>query len=962
VAQQLQKPGDSRQCAKASAAKLQEKLNRTEVPSLDVDQANKQLHVLGYQETDTVIFCNWSGDDFNHQRCTNLDDSLRVRGGSYHFGFVTGVSKPLPEGWRPKWHDDWDDRIQACWKAETYGTKAAEIDRCLFLMVDCDGSISMQRQEEILSLVGMPTPTLVVDSGRRGGHFYWVYDKPLQPPEHKHLMLRLIRALKQFPEFQVDGQIHNPNRVMRLAGSIHAKTGNRASIHACNEGLSYSVADFDFLPDVDPQLASISRKTEAGEPLSEHDVSRARKMLNAMSAAPSQDVLDELGVDGYSYWLFTGFACFACGLELEEWDAWSQGNTDPEHGYKDNECAAKWGTFTEDTNKDIRWLYVASRACGFDSFDPSTLKKGWKKQTAKERRQEQKELVTTHKPQTGEWFNEFDWELQETRTIQTLVADAIATKYKSEQSQLIYLKGRFFRYLPDRGYYKPYSLNSVKLEVMECLGRIFSWKKKSDDFVVMRKSGTTANLESCTKWLGLHFYVDHNEWEREHAQKPAIAFRNGTAVFTNGRWELQPHSPSHGLTHGIDHDFIPQARCPELFREFVRTSYGEDLLDVWRALFNYHANPAYPPLIYLFILGRSGSGKGVMLRLLQQLYPREQISIIHKFSAIEMPEKLAQLVAQSYLLSFPDLQGRQDDPGSLYSLADLGQPLTGRDLFSGEPFSFQFLGRIVMASTSLPNMRDGNSGFRRRTMIIRTLDELGSSPLLPRGKTQAMRWEKQLASELGQLVSWALGMTTEQVETVLEGDHPALREATEEAAATIDTTHSFIDQCLEPAGSTCFPSVPDLFSAYRCYLESVGQKSNCQQNELVNRLRGILGNLHMDGKRGKNRYFAARFYGFRIRPEVWSRDFSVKREMKSPIRCGEDHGTLDRAALSPGNLAALEAHRPSEPTYEELEAYQSGKVSTPVEAPAAVEPEPPTEERPLIATAFDEFDKEFGFD
>ena len=33
-----------------------------------------------------------------------------------------------------------------------------------------------------------------------------------------------------------------------------------------------------------------------------------------------------------------------CGLDVDDWDQWSQGNDDPDHGYAEGVCDQKWGS------------------------------------------------------------------------------------------------------------------------------------------------------------------------------------------------------------------------------------------------------------------------------------------------------------------------------------------------------------------------------------------------------------------------------------------------------------------------------------------------------------------------------------------------------------------------------------------------------------------------------------------
>lgn len=72
----------------------------------------------------------------------------------------------------------------------------------------------------------LPIPTLLASSGR-GAYFVWVFDKPLQPdalPRWQTVETALVSLLTPFG---ADQAAKDATRVLRVAGSVHVKTGNR---------------------------------------------------------------------------------------------------------------------------------------------------------------------------------------------------------------------------------------------------------------------------------------------------------------------------------------------------------------------------------------------------------------------------------------------------------------------------------------------------------------------------------------------------------------------------------------------------------------------------------------------------------------------------------------------------------------------------------------------------------------
>ena len=902
---------------------------------LDSEQANRHLKLLGVIESDDIVFTNWrkvAGEmDAMYERLRATDAEPRIAGDDYNFGFIPGKPKLVPKGWTG-WIDtgSWDPNLQCLWRQEVFGSKKAEIQSNPALIADCDSGIDLAEAKRIVNAIGMPEPTFIINTGGRGFHFYWVYTTPLDPQQHTLLMRRLIEAFKPHPRFGIDTQLHNPNRVMRIAGSIHAGTGKRATIIE-ETGNRFTAEDFTFLPPVNAAVTEFDDKRSELDPETLTRFGQeAIDLLKHIDAAPSAEALDAVTQNSYGWWLKTGWALKECGLTVDVWDEWSQGDPDK---YDPGACAAKWDTFDPMASNPLAWLDTAAKACGYDWHAQLS---GW---LGKADRAGIQAAVDAAREKKARWDHDFDYEIDDTETVELKCEKAIRKKLEHAGSDAIYFNGVLRRYDPSTGHYRPWPLSEMKGDIGSILARFYNWKKKGDDFVPVFKNATTPIRTRCADWLGPQLYVDSIDYK----PKQAIAFRNCTLVKTAEGWVPQPHSKANQLTHGIDHDYVENAECPPLFKEFIRTSFGLQWLEVWRALIHYHANPLYHCRVFLFILGQSGSGKGVALRLLQKIYNVDQITSLNNFSAIDTPEKLAQHVAKSYLICFPDLQGRQDaGVGSLYPLADYGQVFSGRDLFSKEPLRFKFRGRVIIASTQLPNLKDANSGFKRRIMPIPTLEKRLPSDVIPSDPQMVDLWEDDLAAELGQIISWAMAMPEADVAKILAKDHPELKAARKAVDANIDSLHSFVDQCLEPADGDTVADLNDFYSAYCCFLVVVGQKAPLSFHSFKMRLKQILPQLHRERSGGGNSKarIPARYIGVRLLPGLWSRlehEFSIKADAVSAYQ--GNHGWLLRSKLIDGQLELLEEHNPA----------SSNSMTAPAETPE----EPITDPSEAIAAEDD---------
>src|ERR671932_380234 len=86
-------------------------------------------------------------------------------------------------------------------------------------------------QVDLWKDLGLPEPTLQIDTGGKSIHSYWVFDEPIALEKWQPLQTELL----EFAD--ADRSIKNPSRVMRLAGAWHS-SGNQ-SVIANNSGKRY---------------------------------------------------------------------------------------------------------------------------------------------------------------------------------------------------------------------------------------------------------------------------------------------------------------------------------------------------------------------------------------------------------------------------------------------------------------------------------------------------------------------------------------------------------------------------------------------------------------------------------------------------------------------------------------------------------------------------------------------------
>jgi len=101
------------------------------------------------------------------------------------------------------------------------GVQDTDITGCPALFVEWDDGADIDTQAQRWRALKLPEPSLMVATGGKSVHCYWVLDEPISAAEWKRITARLITHCNS------DKQCSNPSRVMRLPGSVYfdKKTG-----------------------------------------------------------------------------------------------------------------------------------------------------------------------------------------------------------------------------------------------------------------------------------------------------------------------------------------------------------------------------------------------------------------------------------------------------------------------------------------------------------------------------------------------------------------------------------------------------------------------------------------------------------------------------------------------------------------------------------------------------------------
>ena len=765
-----------------------------------------------------------------------------------------------------------------------------EIFAVTVLVYEIDYGLKKEEQWGAWERAGLPTPTLVVDSGNKSLHVYYLLKSPCGVEAGQHARKRLSAAIEAaHPGIETDPNIWAAGQPMRLAGGIHPKSGQQTTI-ALNSGNRYSLEELMAVcPEVEEEVEVVqsdfcvrpdpeSKLTD--EWLPDFPIEGMTVPLEIALTLKTQRLLEKgMNPESDQRWKQVhrlGKVLRAARLQLEQIGQPIEGGGEA----SEIRLLTRFIEASEIKGGDVDAALAKHwrpEPCGETELSDLILKRFLKQRALREGLVEAPIIS-----------NDF-WEITPDRGVEVVLFEGLMEIAEEEGRPITCYQRRFLQYNDQLGFFEPRSVHAMQQQMLELLPLAFKPLKSGTS----RSHVTAHRAKACTEFAALKLHEERMDLV------PAIAFRNGTYMLNT--CELVPHSPAHKLTWAVNAEFVEGADCPPVMREFIASSFGSEWEPIIQIVLRYLVDPEFKCSKIVMLLGASGSGKGTLERLIEKLFPPSVISIIPSgFKDINNPDKIQQFVTGKRLVAFPDLQGKQMGVGVLYSLTDGGK-LTGRALFQAESETAEpFKGRVVICSTQPPLMDDAGNGLTRRMLVLPTSRPAGMKPDLD--------LDEKLEAELGQIVSWALQATRQQVKELLAGGdvNGLLRDAARGAEINMDPVRRFVNHCLVPKPGNHFPDETLLFKSYQVFCKEQNHRATAQRS-FLNRLEGALPHLRTRRRSvpGSNSRKKTRecFYGFDVQEDL----------ITFPTSMINNGPQLDPSKYVQQGYEALQEHRPEEP-------------------------------------------------
>lgn len=323
-----------------------------------------------------------------------------------------------------------------------------------------------------------------------------------------------------------------------------------------------------------------------------------------------------------------------------------------------------------------------------------------------------------------------------------------------------------------------------------------------------RSLGTVANVRKTLDHAGVALFNNSLETSNNHL----IAFKNGIVCTKTG--DLSSHDPSHYITSGLPYEYRKGADCPEPMRRYIASSFGIENIEYVRAGLGCMLDLTSKDK-FIHAIGPSGSGKGVLTRLVMKFFGSESVGSPNNFKLFANPDQVHQYLSGKRLIAIDDIVGFVGEEIGRFYTAVERTAMNARCLFKPKGYTQQFDIRYIVASTGqLPTKYSNSKGWERRVFPMPTLGRQEADDNL----------ERDLESCIADIISWVLSQDKAERNRIL--DHPEryndlAEEYFIEAAASSSSAWGFIEECLKPEDphhtDTVETQTVDIAYFYKCY-------------------------------------------------------------------------------------------------------------------------------------------------
>lgn len=480
------------------------------------------------------------------------------------------------------------------------------------------------------------------------------------------------------------------------------------------------------------------------------------------------------------------------------------------------------------------------------------------------------------------------------------------------------------------GFWQEMPEDAVKKLIADYLSKCYEQKAGKEDAAKVYSYANAKNVNSSYKFATISLFQKPPE-ESLYLR----TFKNGTLNCKTG--EFRPWDRNDFLTWRLEADYTPNAALPDVTRDFFKTSFGEDLIPLLRAVTSMLLDPSAPWEHFPYVLGQSGGGKGTLIHLWQSMFHRDAVASSTNLSKLQTEEGRHQYLNGKALYTAPDVLGYVNGIDAFYELVSNGK-MTGRTLFSSSTYAKHFNVRFAIASVE-PLQVEGASGWDRRAIVIPVKNNAH--------KRRDPNLKQKLSACISDFISWALAMPKGERHDLLYNwrqSSPRLENAAYLMEIASDSMNAFVDACLTPDLNGPGMTATELQELYHTFAEATGKKGNMSVSRVSSKLKSIIPGFYEERRR--YRKDEPNPFGKNMRPTMFMVKLNNPNLFSQRMGAG-GHVTwaLNKAALDEGSLMAFKTP-PQEKPQQEPQPETQQNIKPQPETQQILDPQPEIPESP----------------
>lgn len=275
-------------------------------------------------------------------------------------------------------------------------------------------------------------------------------------------------------------------------------------------------------------------------------------------------------------------------------------------------------------------------------------------------------------------------------------------------------------------------------------------------------------LRGCMAFLELELCRRFGESPRH-----LIPFKNGVLDLMS--LGLLPHSPEHGFTWTLNHAYEPGATCEPFviwLREVLQDEADvpadvEEKVGILRAFIKAMLTGRADLQRFLALIGPPGTGKGTILRILEELIGTENVHVTD-FRSLEGSRFETAKLYGKRLLVITDAEGFSEEL-TTFKAATGYDSLRYEEKNKQAGASFKFQGVTAIAANSEPKSKDLSGALHRRQVSLYFRN------VVPPDRRRNL--EAEFRPLLPGIVNWALSMSDGRMVRLLVDTNQASRSA-----------------------------------------------------------------------------------------------------------------------------------------------------------------------------------------